>query len=104
MLIAIGCCYLDLTRPRTKAVVFFTGVAVLLLVFPAIKALADENVPLWQILQNISGRFDPTILAAYMLRVDFDGFVWIAQTIVFLDLDIARRSSAAHRRGRLRPR
>ncbi|WP_010138036.1 oligosaccharide repeat unit polymerase [Oceanicola sp. S124] len=88
ILIAIGCCYLDLTRPRTKALVFLAGVAVLLLVFPAIKALADENVPLSQILQNITGRFDRTILVAYMLRVDFDGFVWIAQTIEFLDRGI----------------
>lgn len=80
VIIALCCPFIDFSRPRNKLWTTACAVPVLLFVFPAIKALGTGELDL------IDAVFSPArSVGEYLLRVDFDGFVWVLMTMRYLE-------------------
>ncbi len=72
---------LNLFSPRLKLVLALTAPPLLFLLFPAVKMLGHADRGVLEMAQ-IMAQTDPTL---YLLRVDFDGFKQIADTLVYLE-------------------
>jgi hypothetical protein len=80
MLIALSCAFVNYKSPRVKAIVSFLAVFILFAVFPFSKILATGEATVGDFLSLI-GTGSP---AAYLVRVDFDGFMQITSTVQYL--------------------
>ena len=72
---------LNLFSPRLKLALALTAPPLLFLLFPAVKMLGHAERGVLEMAQ-IMAQTDPTL---YLLRVDFDGFKQIADTLVYLE-------------------
>ena len=72
---------LDLFSPRLKLVLALTAPPALFMLFPAVKMLGRDEMSVLQ-MARIMAQTDPTL---YLLRVDFDGFKQIADTLLYLE-------------------
>lgn len=79
-LIALSCGFINYKSPKAKALVTLLAVFILFAVFPFAKILASGEASVGDFLSRI-GTSAPM---AYMLRVDFDGFMQITSTIQYL--------------------
>lgn len=82
--LAISTIFLDFFRPRTKAFVAVASVLTLFIVFPVIKSLGAGELN-WG---GFAARADLDLVAAYLLRVDFDAFMQIASTVEYVASDV----------------
>ena len=81
VVLALCCPFIDFSRPRNKVLTTVCAVPTLLFVFPVIKALGTGDAD-----AVLSAMSDPRYrLDAYLLRVDFDGFLWVVMTQEYLD-------------------
>ena len=72
---------LNLFSPRLKLALALTAPPLLFLLFPAVKMLGHAERGVLEMAQ-IMAQTDPTL---YLLRVDFDGFKQLADTLVYLE-------------------
>ena len=77
---------LNLFSPRLKLALALTAPPLLFLLFPAVKMLGHAERGVLEMAQ-IMAQTDPTL---YLLRVDFDGFKQIADTLVYLETEPLR--------------
>ncbi|MGJ8530205.1 hypothetical protein [Maritalea sp.] len=84
LFLAISTMFVNYFYPRVKALVAGAAVFMLFIVFPVIKSLGAGELN-WA---GFARRADLSAISAYLLRVDFDGFMQITSTVQYLSEDI----------------
>jgi hypothetical protein len=84
LLLSISTAFINYFQPRNKAIMAMASVFILLVIFPAIKSLGGGEIS-WS---SFMDRLDLEVIAAYLLRVDFDSFMQIASTLEYYMEDV----------------